>query len=92
MQWQVFLHKNYRFLSFPVSDQIILRVADEPDATKRVNAVFAEHDIEVRSMKFDKLDEGLLEVECFVRLPKEYTLVNAAQDFTKYDFIKSMEA
>ena len=89
---QVFLHKNYRFLSFPVSDQIILRVADEPDVIKRVNAAFAEHDIEVRSLKFDKIDDGILEVECFVRLPKEYTLINAAQDFEQYDFIKSMEA
>ena len=89
---QVFLHKNYAFLSFPVSDQIILRVYDEPNAIHKVSEAFATHDIEVRSLKYDKLEDNILEVECFVRLPKNYTLVNVSQDFIQYDFIKSMEA
>ena len=89
---QVFLHKNYSFLSFPVSDQVILRVPDEPNIIHRVNDAFSSHDIEVRSLKFDKRDDDLLEVECFVRLPKNYTLVNLSEDMKKHDFIKSLEA
>ncbi len=88
---QVIFHKNVKYLSFPAPDVITFRVTDAPDVIKDLNDAFAAHGIEVRGIKYDKLPE-FLEVECFVRLPKNYTLVDMAEDFKQYDFIHTMEA
>ena len=88
---QILLHKNLRLLRSPTSDLVVLHADNTADIIKRINASFAEHHIEIQSIKYERLTEDTVEVECFVRFPKKYTLANAAEDLSAYDFIKSVE-
>lgn len=89
---QIVLHKNLRILRAPASDMILLRAEDSADVIKRVSEAFKEHGIEIQSLKYDKIPEDhTVEVECFVKFPKQYTPLNAAEDLGAYDFIRSIE-
>lgn len=88
---QILLHKNLRLLRSPTSDLIVLRADNAGDIIKRIGAVFAEHQVEIQSIKYEKLTESTVEVECFVKFPKKYTLIMAAEDLSACDFIKSVE-
>lgn len=89
---QIFLHKNLKVLRAPSSDLLVLRVVDSPDIIKQINDIFKEKKIEITSIKYEKIADKYLDVECFVRFPKKYTLVDAAADLKAYEFIKSVES
>lgn len=88
---QIILHKNLKLLRAPSSDFVVLRADNEPDIVKRVTAAFREHDIEIQSVKYEKISEKAVEIECFVKFPKAYTPVMAAEDLGAYEFIQSVE-
>lgn len=88
---QILLHKNLTLLHLPSSDYIIVRTENREDAVKRVTEACAEHGIEIQTVKFQKLSEKAAEVECFVKFPRGYTPLMAAEDFSAYDFVQSIE-
>lgn len=88
---QIILHKNLKLLRAPSSDFVVLRADNEPDIVKRVTAAFREHNVEIQSIKYEKLSEKAVEIECFVKFPKAYTPIMAAEDLGAYAFIQSVE-
>ncbi len=88
---QIFLHKNIRIFRSPTSDIIFLRAEDTSDVIRKVTDAMKLHNIEIQSIKYERLPSHTVEIECFVRFPKKYTLVDAAKDLSAYDFIKSVE-
>ncbi len=89
---QIFLHKNLKILRAPSSDLLVLRVIDSADVIKQINDIFKEKGIEITSVKYEKISDKYLDVECFVRFPKKYTLTDAVTDLKAYEFIKSVES
>lgn len=88
---QIILHKNIRGIGASVSDMVIIKAYDSPDVIKQVNDAFEKLKIDFSSLKYEKLSNEIIEIECLVRLPKKYTLPMLAADFKQYDFIKSLE-
>ena len=88
---QIILHKNLKLLRMPSSDYVVLRADNEPDIVKRVTAAFREHNVEIQSVKYEKLSEKAVEIECFVKVPKAYTPIMAAEDLGAYEFVQSVE-
>lgn len=88
---QIFLHKNLKILRSPTADNIIIRLEDSTDAISKLNDVFKELNVEIQSMHYEKLGDTLLEVECFVRMPKKYTFTMLAADLKSHDFIRSLD-
>ena len=88
---QIVLHKNLKLLRSPSSDMIMLRADNSFDIVKKVNAAFKEHSVEIHSIKYDRLDDKTVEIECFVKLPKNYTINMAAEDLSSCEFIKGVE-
>lgn len=88
---QIFLHKNLKILRAPSYDLLLLHVDDSPDIIKKLNGVFNEISIEIQSIRYEKIGDSLLEVECFVKFPKKYAITQLASDLKKYDFIKSLD-
>lgn len=89
---QIVLHKNLKMLRSPSSDYIILRADNQSDIIKQITTACKEHDIEIQSVKYEKLSEKAVEVECFVKFPRAYTPIMAAEDLSAYDFIQSVES
>ena len=88
---QIILHKNIKILRAPTSDLLVLRVDDSSDIIKKLNDIFKELKMEVMTIKYERIGEKLLEVECFVKFPKKYTISQLAADLKQYDFIRSLD-
>lgn len=88
---QIILHKNIRGIGASVSDLVLIKAYDSPDVIKQLNDAFEKLKVDVSSIKYEKVSDQIIEIECFVRLPKKYTLPMLASDFKQYDFIKSLE-
>lgn len=89
---QIVLHKNLRILRHPTTaDTIVITMENGPDAVKKLNSIFEELDIEVRSLKFENISYETLEVECFVKLPNKYSLAQAAADLKAHEFIRTLQ-
>ena len=88
---QIILHRNLKVLKSHTSDCILLKVEDAPDILKRISELMNEKKISIHYVKYEKLDNGLLEVECIVKFPKKYTALEAASDLKEHAFIKSLE-
>ncbi len=88
---QIFLHKNLRILRARTSDLVLIKVEDSADAIKKINDIMKEKDVEISSIKYEKAPSGLLEVECFLKFPKKYGMVDVAADLKAYDFVKSVD-
>ena len=88
---QIFLHKNLKMLRAKTSDLVLIKVEDSSDAIKKINDILTEKGVEISSIKYEKVPSGLLEVECFLKFPKKYGLIDVAADLKAYDFIKSVD-
>lgn len=88
---QIILHKNLKVLRMPSSDYVVLRADNLSDIVKKVTDAFREHNVEIQSVKYEKISEKSVEIECFVKFPKAYTAITAAEDLGAYDFIQSVE-
>ena len=88
---QIFLHKNLKILRAPAADLLVLRVEDSTDIIKKLNGIFDDIGIEVKSMRYEKIGNSLLEVECFVKFPKKYSITELASDLKQYEFVRSLD-
>ena len=88
---QIILHKNIKVLRAPTSDLLVLRVDDSSDIIKKLNEILDKLSIEIVTIKYERIGEKLLEVECFVKFPKKYTTSQLAADLKQYDFIRSLD-
>lgn len=88
---QIFLHKNLRILRARTSDLVLLKIEDSADAIKKLNGIMNEKNVEISSIKYEKAPSGLLEVECFLKFPKKYGIMDVAADLKAYDFVKSVD-
>lgn len=88
---QIILHKNYKWLHIPVSEQIIIEFDESNDAISLIQGKFLESHIEIINLKAEKLDGGLLEVELYVKLPQKYDISNLMNLFRDNPHIKSIE-
>ena len=88
---QIFLHKNLKMLRAKTSDLVLLKIEDSADAIKKINDIMKEKNVEISSVKYEKTPSGLLEVECFLKFPKKYGMIDVAADLKFYDFVKSVD-
>ena len=88
---QIFLHKNLKILRARSSDLVLLKVEDRGDVIKKINDILKEREVEISSIRYEKAPSGLLEVECFLKLPKKYGIVDVASDLKAFDFVKSVD-
>ncbi|WP_373426107.1 MgtC/SapB family protein [Paenibacillus radicibacter] len=71
---QKMLHRQFRWLSFPKSEQLILRIENEPDLISRIQHTLRDKQIVILNFHAEKLDKNMLEIELSmnVKLPNAY--------------------
>ena len=88
---QICLHKNFKILRARTSDLVFMKVDDRCDVIKKINDIMKKQGIEINTIRYEKSPSGLLEVECFLKMPRKYGIVDLASDLKTYDFIKSVD-
>lgn len=88
---QVILHKNYKWFHLPVSEQINIIFTESSDAITYIQDKFAINNIEIINLKAERMGEGLLEVDLFVKLPQGYNVSRLMNLFKDNPHVKSIE-
>jgi len=88
---QIFLHKNFRWLHLPTSEQINIEFCEDAGAITYVQDKFAENHIEILSLKAEKSGNGFLEVELNIKLPNKYDISRLMNVFKDNPYIRSIE-
>lgn len=88
---QIVLHKNFKWLNIPMSEQINIEFSESNDAISLIQGKLSENHIEIINFKAEKLGNGLLEVELYVKLPPKYDVSRLMNIFKDNPHIKSIE-
>lgn len=88
---QIVLHKNLKWLHMPSSEQITIVLQQESDGLAYIQKCFQKENIDIVNLKAERLDNGLMEVELYVRLPQKYDVAKLMDLFRDQSMIKSIE-
>lgn len=88
---QIILHKNIAWLHFPVSEQIIIEFKESDSAVPFIQQRFSESHIDIINFKMEKIENGFISMELYVKLPPEYDVTNLMNLFNDYPQINLVE-
>lgn len=88
---QIILHKNFRWLSLPVSEQINIEFDESNDSISLIQQKLTENNIEIINLKAEKLGNGKMEAELYVKLPQRYEVAKLMDLFKDNPQIHSIE-
>ena len=88
---QIVLHKNFSWLKIPVAEQINVQILNSSDAISSLQNLLEQKDIQILTIKADKLDDGYLDVEMFAKFPQKYDTADLMSLFKSNPNIKSFE-
>lgn len=88
---QIILHRNFRWLHVPMTEQINIEFNENTDAITFVQERFALSRIEIINIKVEKNGDGYLDVELYVKLPQGYEISNLMNLFKDNPHVRSIE-
>lgn len=88
---QIVLHKNLSWLHMPTAEQMTIQIQQNTNALSFIQNCFQDNNIDILNLKAEKLDNGFLEVELYVKLPPKYDLSKLMNLFRDNPLIKSIE-
>lgn len=88
---QIVLHKNLKWLHIPTTEQITIQFIQDDETLAYIQKSFAEAGVEVINLRAEKLNDGLFEVELYVKLPAQFDSAKIIGLFQKNSKIKSIE-
>ena len=88
---QIILHKNFRWMHLPATEQINIAFNENTDAISFVQEKFAANHIEILNLKAEKTGDGLLDVELYVKLPQKYDVSRLMNLFKDNPHVRSIE-
>ena len=88
---QVLLHKNYRWIHLPVSEQVNIIFSESNNAITFIQETFAANHIEIINLKAEKLENDLLEMELYVKLPRSFNIASFMNLLKDNPHVKSIQ-
>ncbi len=88
---QILLRREYKWFHLPVAEQISLVFTESSDAISYIQERFAVNHIEILNLKAERAEEGLLEVDLHVKLPRGYNVSSLMNLFKDNPHVKSVE-
>ncbi len=74
---QVLLHGRFNWLEGPKTEQLVVRMEDQPGAVESLQRILADKSIAIlnfQAEKWSKKEDPVIELEMVVRLPSHLTL------------------
>lgn len=88
---QVVLHKNFKWLHIPTTEQITIQFVRDDETLAYIQKSLAEAEIKIINLRAEKLNDELFEIELYVKLPAQYDRAEIISLFQKNSKIKSIE-
>lgn len=88
---QIVLHRDFRWMHLPMTEQIDIQFKETTDAISFVQERFAANHIEILNLKAEKTDDGFLDVELLVKMPRKYDVSQLMDLFKDNPHVKSIE-
>ncbi|MCR3760505.1 MgtC/SapB family protein [Clostridium felsineum] len=94
---QTFLHSNFSWLSTPKTEELSIKVLNEPDVISKLRNIFDQNDIFILSFKIKNTTEGncekqkLITMNLILKVPYSYDTSDFLLLIQDYPFIKCIE-
>ena len=88
---QMTLHKNFTWLHFPVAEQISMEIEDTGDGVASIRDKLLSHNLEIISMKSRNNGNGLISLDLYVKLPRNYNVTQLMSLLSDNPHIKSID-
>lgn len=69
---QVILHRNFRWFHIPVTEQLNITFCEDTHSLAFIQEALLGQHVEIINLKAEKLGNGYLEVELYIKLPPNY--------------------
>ncbi|MDR3643526.1 MAG: MgtC/SapB family protein, partial [Clostridia bacterium] len=88
---QVLFHRGFRWLHLPTVELITIQIEDSTDAIAYIQDILPGNHIEIINIKAEKMGNGCIELETYVKLPQKYDLSKLMNLFKDNPHVKSIE-
>jgi putative Mg2+ transporter-C (MgtC) family protein len=88
---QTLLRRKFNWLKFPIAEQINIQIENVPNAIEYIQARLSEFKIEVLTIRVEKTENNLIDVEALVKLPQRYDITTVMALFKDNSFVSSVE-
>lgn len=88
---QVVLHRNFKWIRLPAVKQVTIWTDCGSDSISLIRGELLEHHIEIIDLKARKAEDGLLEIESYVKMPPDYEVSKLLNLFGDNPHIKQIE-
>ncbi len=69
---QVLLHRRWRFLHVPNTEQIFLVVSNTDAALSKLHALFEKNNIEILNIKMESREDGIMALDFIIKVPANF--------------------
>lgn len=88
---QMMLHKNFAWLHFPMAEHIVMEIEESGDGVSSIRDKLLSHNLQILSLKAHTLGKGRLELEIYVKLPKNYNITELMSLLSDNPHVKSID-
>ena len=88
---QVFLHRRWRFMHIPTTEQLRIVLANEENSVREMRTVLDCHNIEILNIKMEIEDNGYLAIDMTVKLPPHSRITDIPEVFQSLSFVKTID-
>jgi putative Mg2+ transporter-C (MgtC) family protein len=88
---QTLLRRRLKWLKLPVGEQINIQIKDNPGAIDYIRKKLSEFNIEVLTIKVEKMENDLIDIEVLAKLPQRYDVATLMTLFKDNSFVNSVE-
>ncbi|PJI08420.1 MULTISPECIES: MgtC/SapB family protein [Clostridium] len=89
---QTILHRNFFWLANPLTEELSIKVLNEPDAVDKLTCIFKDKNIDILSFKIQKESDdnkaSLININLVLKIPNSYDISNFLLMIQHYPFIK----
>ena len=88
---QMLLHKNFRWLNFPVEEHISIEVEDTGDGIAAVRETLLRHQLDILCLRAKSNGNGIISLDIYVKLPKDYSRTRLLSLLSDNPHVKSID-
>lgn len=88
---QIILHKDYKWIHIPMTEQISIQLADTSESIAFVQKEFGENGIEIVNLKAGKPQDGVIDLEASVKLPEGFDALRLMNLLKDNPYVRSVQ-
>ena len=88
---QEVLHRDFKWINIPGTKQIVIQTDNGGDSVSFIQEKFLEHRLEIIDLKAVKAEDGMMEIELYVKMPPNYEVSKLLDLFSGNPYIKMIE-